>query len=180
MSSQGSSSARAVYGAAFRPMLGDPLYRDISTLSASHTESALEVASRPSTREVAGPKQEIVSTSGRQVDDEAKEVAVSCGDLKSSITSEECTQISWMYGLQVVEPTDLERPHIPPIGYVTLSELYLQFGVRFPLNLFFVAILQYFGLMVFQITPNRWPHMIGLFSLFVKQGLGPPTIEEFT
>ena len=141
MSSQGSSSARAVPGATFRPMLGGPLYRDVSTPSAFHTESAPEVASRPSAREAVRPEQEVVSTLGRQVYDEAEEVEVSCGDLESSITSEECTQILWMYGLQVVEPTDLERPHVPSTGYVTLSELYLQFGVRFPLNPFFVAVL---------------------------------------
>ena len=62
---------------------------------------------------------------GRQVDDEAEEVAVSCGDLESLITLEECTQITGMYGLQVIEPTDIERPHVPPIGHVTLSERYL-------------------------------------------------------
>ena len=51
--------------------------------------------------------------------------------------------------LQVMEPTDLERPHVPLVWHVTLSERYLQFGVRFPLNPFFVKLLQYFGLMVF-------------------------------
>ena len=54
-----------------------------------------------------------------------------------------------MYGLQVIEPTNLERAHTPLAGHVTLSKLYLQFGVRVPLNPFFVAILQYFGLTVF-------------------------------
>ena len=85
-----------------------------------------------------------------------------------------------MYGLEVVEPTNLERPHTSPIGYVTLSECYLQFGVRFPLNPFFIEVLQYFGLTIFQITSNGWVHMIGLFSLFVEQGMGPPTADEFT
>ena len=70
-----------------------------------------------------------------------EEIIVSCGDLESSIRSEDCTQIVRMYGLQVIEPTDLERLHVPSIGYVALSELYLQFGVRFPLNPFFVAVL---------------------------------------
>ena len=95
---------------------------------------------RPSAREATEPAHEVVSTSGRQVDDEAEEVAVSCGDLKSLITSEDCTRIVRMYGLQVIEPTDLGRPHVPLVGYVALSELYLQFGVRFPLNPFFVAV----------------------------------------
>ena len=141
MSSQGSSSARAVSRTVFGPMLGDPLSRDVSTPSASPIESAPKVASRPADRKAAEPEQEAASTSGRQVDDEAEEVAVNCGNLESLITSKECTLIARMYGLQVIEPTDLERPYIPSIGHVTLSESYLQFGVRFPLNLFFVEVL---------------------------------------
>ena len=125
MSSQGSSSAKAVSGAVLGPMSVDPMSRDVSTPSVSHTESAPEVTSHPSNREAAEPEQEVVSTSGRQVDDEAEEVAVSCGNLESLITSEECTRITRMYSLQVIEPTDLERPHVPPIGHVTLSERYL-------------------------------------------------------
>ena len=42
----------------------------------------------------------------------------------------------------VIEPTNLERPHIPHVDHVTLSERYLQFRVRFPLNQFFVEVLQ--------------------------------------
>ena len=125
MSSQGSSSARAVSRAAFGPMSGNPLYRDVSTPSASHIESAPEVESLPLGREAVEPEQEVVSTSGRQVDDEADDVMVSYGDLESLITSEKCTRIAQMYGLQVIEPTDLERPHVPLIRYVTLSERYL-------------------------------------------------------
>ena len=146
--------------------------------SASSTETTLEVISRPIERGAMEPEQEAVSTSDRQGGAE-EEVAVSCGDLEYSITLEGCTWITQEYGLEVVEPTDLERQHTPPVDYVTLSELYLQFGVRFPLNPFFVEVLWYFGLTVFQITPNGWAYMIGLFGLFVEQGMGPPTIEEF-
>ena len=83
-----------------------------------------------------------------------EEVAVSCGDLQSLITPEDYTWITREYGLKLVEPTDLERLHTPLNGYVTLSERYLQFGVRFPLNPFFIKVLKYFGLTVFQITSN--------------------------
>ena len=79
----------------------------------------------------------------------------------------------------VIEPTNLKRPYIPPFGHVMLSERYLQFGVRFPLNPFFIEVVRHFGLTVFQITPNGWAHMIELFSLFFEQGMGPPTAEEF-
>ena len=168
MSSQGSSSARAVSGTAFGPMSGDPLSRDVSTPSTSSTKSVPKVASHPVDREAAEPKQEAVSTSGRQVNDEAEEVAVSYGDLESLITSDVYVWIARMYGLQVIEPTDLERPHTPPIGHVTLSERYLQFRMRFPLNPFFIEIFQYFSLTVFQITPNGRAHMIELFGLFAE------------
>ena len=81
-------------------MSGDPLSRDVSTPNASPTKSAPEVASHLADREAPElHEQEVVSTLGRQVDDEADEVAVSCGDLESLITSEECTQIARMYGL---------------------------------------------------------------------------------
>ena len=77
----------------------------------------------------------------------------------------------------MLKSTDLERSHTLLDGYVTLSERYLQFRVRFPLNPFFVEVLKYFGLTVFQ--PNGWVHMIGLFGLFEEHGMGPPTAEEF-
>ena len=83
------------------------------------------------------------------------------------------------YGFYVTEPTDLERAHTPPVDHVTLSEIYLRFRVRFPLNPFFVAVLRYFGLTVFQITPNGWAHMIRVFGLFVEKRLGLPSVEEF-
>ena len=72
MSSQGSSTVSAVSGAVFGPMSSDPLYKDVSTTSASHTKSTPEVASRPSAREAEELAQEVVSTLGRQVDDEVK------------------------------------------------------------------------------------------------------------
>ena len=112
------------------------------------------------------PPRETASTSGRQSEEEEEEVAVSCGDLQSSITPEGYRRIAQEYGLEVTVPDDLERPHTPQDRYVALSELYLKFGVRFPLHPFFVKVLKYFGLTIFQITPNGWAHMIGLFGLF--------------
>ena len=49
----------------------------------------------------------------------------------------------------MVSPNDMERLHTPLDGYVTLSEHYLKFGVRFPLHPFFVEVLKYFGLTIF-------------------------------
>ena len=65
--------------------------------------------------------------------------------------------------------------HHPLDGYVTVSEAYLKFRERFPLHPFFIEVLEYFGLTVFQITPNRWAQMIGLFGLFDEHGMSPST-----
>ena len=106
-------------------MSGDPLSREVSMPNTSSIESAPKVVSRPVARGTMEPAQETVSTSGRQSEEEVKEITVSCGDLQSLIISEDCTWISREYGLEVVEPNDTERPHTPPDGYVALSERYL-------------------------------------------------------
>ena len=54
-------------------------------------------------------------------------------------------------------PCELERLHHPPEGFITLSKTYLKFGVSFPLHPFFVEVLKYFGLTMFQVTPNGGP-----------------------
>ena len=129
MSSQGSSSVSVFSKTAFAPMLGDPLSKEVSEPSTSSTASAPEVASCLVDRRDMELAQEAASISGRQGDDEEEQVAVSYGDLQYLITPEDYTQITQEYDLEVVEPTDLERPHTPLDGYVTLSECYLQFGV---------------------------------------------------
>ena len=65
MSSQGSSSVRAASWAAFRPISGDPLSRDVSTPSASSTEPVPKVTSLLVDRRAAEPEQEAVAISGR-------------------------------------------------------------------------------------------------------------------
>ena len=61
MSSQGSSSVRVFSGAAFLPMSGDPLSREVSEPSTSSTESASEVTSRPVVRGAVEPAPEVAS-----------------------------------------------------------------------------------------------------------------------
>ena len=63
---------------------------------------------------------------------------------------------------------------------VMASETFLKFRVRFPLHRFFKNILRFYELMVFQMMPNGWAHMIGLFILFVEQKMAPSTPEEFS
>ena len=121
---------------------------------------------------------ETVSTSGRFSKED--EVAVNYKDLQSAITVEDSVRIARQYDLEVVVPYELERSHHPPDGYVVVPKTYLKFGVRFPLHPFFVEVLKYFGLTIFQITPNGWAHMIRLFGLFAEHRMGPLTNAEFT
>ena len=74
----------------------------------------------------------------------------------------------------------MDREHKPPKGHVTASKMFLKFGVHFPLHQFFRDILRFYRLTVFQVTPNGWAHMIGLFVLFVDRKMAPLTLEEFS
>ena len=58
MSSQGNSSFRAASGAAFGPMSGDPLSRDVSMPNAPSIDPVAEVASCPVDRGAAEPEQD--------------------------------------------------------------------------------------------------------------------------
>ena len=60
------------------------------------------------------------------------------------------------------------------------SEMLLKFEVRFPLHQFFREILHFYGLTVFQVMPNGWAHIIGLFVLFVERKMAAPTLKEFS
>ena len=62
MFSQGSNSVRAISGAAFAPMSGDPLSREVFVPYTSSTESASEVATCLVDRGAMEPIQEVAST----------------------------------------------------------------------------------------------------------------------
>ena len=72
------------------------------------------------------------------------------------------------YGVEVMFPQQIGRAHNPPSSHVTVSETFLKFDVRFPLHPYFVRILNHYNLIVFQLSPNGWAQMIGLFVLFIE------------
>ena len=81
----------------------------------------------------------------------------------------EASRISKRYNVEVGFPEETKRPHNPHAGHVTVSEAFLKFGVRFPLHPYFVGILTYFNLTVFQLSPKGWAHMAGLFVLSLSR-----------
>ena len=76
-------------------------------------------------------------------------VEVSCTDDILSITLEDANRLAGRYRLGVQMPSQRCRAHMPPRGYVTVSESFLKFGVQFSLNQFFKDVLRYYGLTVF-------------------------------
>ena len=77
-------------------------------------------------------------------------------------------------------PHEVERAHMPLKGHVTDSKIFLKFGVHFPLYQCFRNIINFYGLTVFQVTPNGWVHMIGLFILFTEKKMDPPSPKKFS
>ena len=108
------------------------------------------------------------------------QVEWSCTHSTSTFIGQDACRLVDRYGMVIVVPQELGRAHKPPKGYVTASEMFLKFGVRFPLHQFFRDILCFYGLTVFQVMPNRWAHMIGLYILFVERRMAHPTPEEFS
>ena len=93
----------------------------------------------------------------------------SCADLISMISLHKASKIATKYGIDVEFPKETGRPHNPPPSHVKVSEIFLKFGVQFPLHPYFVRILNHHNLTVFQLSPNGWAQMIGLFILFVEK-----------
>ena len=85
-----------------------------------------------------------------------------------------------MYSVKVGFLQETGRPHNPHAGHVIVLKTFLNFGVRFPLHPYFVRILNHYNLTVFQLSPNGWAQMIGLFVLFAERKMEPPTPEEFS
>ena len=103
-----------------------------------------------------------------------------CIALVSTLTLHDAHRIATQYDIEVAFPQEVGRVRRPLTGHVTASEVLLIFGVRFPLHPCFRNILNYCNLTMFQVTPNGWAHMIGLFVLFVEWKIDPYTLAEFS
>ena len=78
----------------------------------------------------------------------------SCVDLVSTFIFRDVHRIAARYGMDVAVPQKVGRAYRPPTGHVTTSEVFLKFGVWFPLHLCFRNILNYYNLIVFQAMPS--------------------------
>jgi len=62
-----------------------------------------------------------------------------------------------------------------PAGFVAVSPQHLEFGLRFPLHPYLVAILNDLKLAPFQLTPNSYAQITSIAILFKKNQLHFPT-----
>ena len=72
-----------------------------------------------------------------------------------------------------------ERPHHPPRGYMTFSEMILKMEVFLPLHPFIVQVLNYFVIVPFQLPPNSHHLIVSFYIIFSEYCGVVPSIVHF-
>ncbi|PON72087.1 hypothetical protein PanWU01x14_069290, partial [Parasponia andersonii] len=105
----------------------------------------------------------------------------SCINIKTSCTSNKLSEIASSYKIAIPLrlPMEFNRPHTPPRGLTSFSEVVLKCGVHLPLHPYIKSIIDYYEVVPFQLTPNTYRYMVGLYILYHKLGLETPSPEEF-
>ena len=78
-------------------------------------------------------------------------------------------QIPPMFQLEIPEPND--RVCHPPPSRMSLYKKYFGTGLRLPLHLFFIALLQYLGMSPYLVVLNSWQHICGFIVVCVLAGI---------
>lgn len=76
---------------------------------------------------------------------------------------------------RLMVPSPDDHAAFPLAGYMAVSPQHLEFGFRFPLHPYLVAILNDLKLAPFQLTPNSYAQITSLALLFRKNELSFPT-----
>ena len=63
-------------------------------------------------------------------------------------------------------PKPNERLHLPPVGFMAISEAILKAGVFLPLYQFIDQVLQFFDIVPFQLTSNSYHIIVAFFITF--------------
>lgn len=96
------------------------------------------------------------------------------GELKSC-----ASEYRFPCGARLMVPSPGDHAAFPPAGYVAVNPQHLEFGLRFPLHSYLVAILNDLKLAPFQLTPNSYAQITSLALLFRKNELPFPTPKIF-
>ncbi|PON48309.1 hypothetical protein PanWU01x14_238380 [Parasponia andersonii] len=105
----------------------------------------------------------------------------SCTNVRTSCTANKLRKIASSYKIAIPLrlPMEFNRPHTPPRKLASFSEAVLKCGVHLPLHPYIKSIIDYYGVVPFQLTPNTYRYMVGLYILYHKLGLETPSPEEF-
>ncbi|XP_024043107.1 uncharacterized protein LOC112099840 [Citrus clementina] len=97
-------------------------------------------------------------------------------------TVDELTNLRVRYGIPdeitLRIPGKKDTPSQPPRGYVTLFLENFKLGLRYPLQPYFVRMLNGLNLAPGQLNPNGWRILSGLFILWDKCCQSEPTVDE--
>lgn len=75
--------------------------------------------------------------------------------------------------LRLVVPGPDDRACSPPVGFTTVYEDCLKFGLRFPLPLLYAELLADFGISLSQLMPNSFRHLSALCVHTIRCGFRP-------
>ena len=76
-------------------------------------------------------------------------------------------------------PKPDERPHLPPVGFMAISEAILKVGVFLPLHPFIDQVLKLFDIAPFQLTSNSYRIMVSFFITFSEAYRVEPSLGHF-
>ncbi|PON58623.1 hypothetical protein PanWU01x14_165130 [Parasponia andersonii] len=105
----------------------------------------------------------------------------SCTNIRTSCIMNRLSKIMCNYKIVIPLRLSMEfnRPYTPPHRIAPFSEADLKCGVHLPLHPYIKSIVDYYGAVIFQLSPNTYRYMVSLYILYHKLGLENPTPEEF-
>ncbi|PON51293.1 hypothetical protein PanWU01x14_217620 [Parasponia andersonii] len=85
-----------------------------------------------------------------------------CTNVRTSCTSNKLRKIASSYNIAIPLrlPMEFNRPHTPSHGLASFSEVVLKCGMHLPLYPYIKSIVDYYGVVPFQLTPNTYRYMI--------------------
>ena len=90
-------------------------------------------------------------------------------------------QISHKYRLRYLPSwvAEDERPHLPPLGYMAISETILKIKVFLPFHPFIEQVLEFFDIVLFQLSPNSYRLIMAFYISFLELCKTAPTVGHF-
>ncbi|PON63506.1 hypothetical protein PanWU01x14_131700 [Parasponia andersonii] len=102
-------------------------------------------------------------------------------NVRTSCTTKKLEKIVRDYKIDVPLrlPTEFNWPHTSPHGTTSFLDAVLRCGIHLPLHLYIKLVVNYYGVVPFQLTPNTYRYIVGLYILYHGLGLGSLIPEEF-